>query len=153
MEFAQTGNTIIARLDRGEELFKTLETFTLEHQYKSASLTGIGALYDVELGAYDLVNKVYIRNQYPDDAELCSLTGNLSWIDGKPFFHLHGVLADQNNRCFGGHLFSAKVAVICEITMQVYHLPIERSLNEDIGLKCLDFTRCAIINKKTEPKR
>jgi predicted DNA-binding protein with PD1-like motif len=127
------------RLDRGEDLFSTLEKWAHENKLKSGHLSGIGALQDVELGAYHLDRKEYERKVFPDICELLSLEGNLSFNDGKPFFHIHAVLGDHDFKTYGGHLFKATVAVTCEVHFRVFDHDVERKPNQDIGLSLLTF--------------
>lgn len=127
------------RLDKDEDLFSTLEAWAAENNLKSGHLSGIGALKDVELGFYHLSRKEYDRKVFPHEAELLSLEGNLAFLNGKPFFHIHTVLGDENFNAYGGHLFKATVAVTCEINFRPLEIEANRELNEDIGLNLLKF--------------
>tara|TARA_B100000925_G_scaffold217149_1_gene166146 strand:- start:5339 stop:5770 length:432 start_codon:yes stop_codon:yes gene_type:complete len=127
------------RLDKDEDLFKGLEKWASENKLKSGHLSGVGALKDIELGFYHLNKKEYERKKFPNEAELLSLEGNLTSLNGKPFFHIHAVLGDEDFRAFGGHLFSAKVAVTCEINFRAFDNICERKENKDIGLNLIRF--------------
>jgi predicted DNA-binding protein with PD1-like motif len=129
------------RIDKDECLFSSLEQWAAENKIPGGHLSGIGALKDVELGFYHLEQKHYDRKMFPKEAELLSLEGNLSLLEGKPFFHIHTVLGDENFNAFGGHLFSAKVAVTCEINFRPFPVSIERTMNEGIGLNLLNFCK------------
>jgi uncharacterized protein len=141
MEAIKDGDVWFLRLDKDEDLFSTLETWAAENGMKSGHLSGIGALKNVELGFYHLRTQHYDRKEFPDEAELLSLDGNLCVLDGKPFFHIHTVLGNQSFEAFGGHLFSAKVAVTCEINFRPFQQEITRVHNEEIGLKLLSFCK------------
>ncbi len=141
MEAVKNGDVWFLRLDKDEDLFSTLEVWATENEMKSGHLSGIGALKDVELGFYHLAQKHYDRKMFPNEAELLSLDGNLCSMDGKPFFHIHTVLGNEKFEAFGGHLFSAKVAVTCEINFRPFQKDITRSPNEEIGLNLLNFCK------------
>ena len=139
MEALQSGDRWFLRLDRDEDLFTQLEAWAAKEGLKSGHLSGIGVLKDIELGFYHLSRKEYDRRPFPNEAELLSLDGNLSFLDGKPFFHIHTVLADEEYRAFGGHLFSAKVGITCEINFRPFDKEIVRLPNKEIGLNLLSF--------------
>ena len=141
MEAIKNGEAWFLRLDKGEDLFSTLEKWALNNEMKSGHLSGIGALKDVELGFYHLAEKHYDRKMFPKEAELLSLDGNLCSLDSKPFFHIHVVLGNEKFEAFGGHLFSAKVAVTCEINFRPFLENIVRTPNEEIGLNLLNFCK------------
>ena len=124
----------LLRLDKDEPLFSTLETWAQEKKLHGGYMKGIGALKDVELGFYHLDKKEYEKKVFEKEAELLSLDGNLSYKDGKPFFHIHAVLGNERFEAFGGHLFSANIAVTCEIQFIPIHEKIERKYDEEIGL-------------------
>ena len=139
MDVANQEKVHFIRVDKDEDLFSSLEKWASDHQVKSGHLSGIGALKDVELGFYHLDKKEYARKAFPKEAELLSLEGNLTYLDGKPFFHIHTVLGDEQFRAYGGHLFSAKVAVTCEINFREFDQSISRSMNSEVGLNLLKY--------------
>ena len=139
MNSANDEKNYFIRLDKDEDLFESLLKWAEEKKLKSGHLSGIGALKDVELGFYHLDKKEYDRKKFPKEAELLSLEGNLTSLNGKPFFHIHALLGDEDFRAFGGHLFSAKVAVTCEINFRVFDHICERKENKNIGLNLISF--------------
>jgi len=138
---ASYGKSHFLRIDKDEDLFESLLKWAEEKKLKSGHLSGIGALKDVELGFYHLDKKEYERKVFPKEAELLSLEGNLSFLDNKPFFHIHTVLGDEQFRAFGGHLFSAKVAVTCEINFREFDEQVIRTMNDEVALNTISFCR------------
>lgn len=133
--------THFIRIDKDEDLFLSLEKYATEHKLKSGHLSGIGALKDVELGFYHLDKKQYDRKLFPKEVELLSLEGNLTFLEGKPFFHIHAVLGDENFKAFGGHLFSAKVAVTCEVNFREFNCDVTREMNAEVALNTVSFCK------------
>ncbi len=84
MEYFKDNDRYFIRLDRGEDLFISLETFATREKLTSGHLSGIGALQDCELGFYHLHSKTYDRKMFSEEAELLSLDGNLSFLEEKP---------------------------------------------------------------------
>ena len=141
MEAVRDGDCWFLRIDKDEDLFKSLEDWAAKEGLKSGHLSGIGALKNCELGFYHLADKHYDRKLFPEEAELLSLDGNLSFLDSKPFFHIHTVLGGEDFRAYGGHLFSAVVAVTCEINFRPFNADIIRTKNDEIGLNLLSFCK------------
>lgn len=141
MDAIQNKDTWFLRLDKDEDLFSTLEKWAADNNLQSGHLSGIGALKDVELGFYHLADQHYDRKLFPNEAELLSLDGNLCILGGKPFFHIHTVLGNENFQAFGGHLFAAKIAVTCEINFRPFEAEITRTPNKEIGLNLLSFCK------------
>lgn len=134
MEYTKKDGSYLIRLMKDEDLFLTLEKFAKEEGLTAGHVSGIGALKDIELGFYHLEEKYYQKKKFSEDHELLSLSGNLSLLDGKEFFHLHTVISDDQFQCFGGHLFSAVVAVTVEIYFTPVALPLSRAHDSCIGL-------------------
>ncbi len=129
------GNIHFLVLKRGEDLAAGITAYCDENRIRSAQVTGIGAVEDVELGFYDLEARTYLRRKLQGIYELLSLTGNITRVDGKAFLHAHAVLGARDYSCMGGHLFGARVAVTGEIVMVETHLALTRAMNEEVGLK------------------
>ena len=134
-------NKLFVCLDKDEDLFSNLEALASKENWQAAHLSGIGAIKDVELGVYNLEKQAYDRKKFPQVAELLTLEGNLTFKDGKPFFHIHVVLSGKDYRCYGGHLFAAKIAVVCELNIRPFKGKITREINPAIGL-----AHCAMHN-------
>ena len=141
MDFIKDQKDYFIRIDRGEEIFATLLQLAKKEEWPCAHLSGIGAVNNIELGTYAFSDKEYKKDIIPGDRELLSLDGNMSFVDNAPFFHIHGVLADSNYKCMGGHFFSATVAVTCEIILRPYPIKIERSFSKEIGINLLNFCK------------
>lgn len=121
-------------LARGEKLVETLTASLSKNELRGATISGLGALSDVELGYYELVHQTYLRKTFTDEYELISLSGNVSLKDGAPYVHVHATLGDREFRVFGGHLFEATVAVTVEISVLPFDFAPERKLDPAIGL-------------------
>ena len=141
MQCLQDGERVFVRLDKGSDLFGSLTEVAASLKWRCAHISGIGALKDTELGFLDTTKKDYIRKVFPDDAELLSLDGNLSYLDDKPFWHIHAVLGDRNFQCFGGHLFQATVAVTAEINVRVFDQQVVRADEPSLGINQLQFCK------------
>mgnify|MGYP001174589369 FL=1 len=108
----------------------------------NGQISGIGAVKEIEMGAYDLDSKSYLRKQYPDNHELISFQGNITLKDGNPFIHAHITIGNHDLHTRGGHLFEMKVAVVGEFIIRNIESNVHREFDKNIGLAvwCLENT-------------
>jgi predicted DNA-binding protein with PD1-like motif len=138
MKSSEDKSLIVAKLDDGEDLFKSLEGLVQKHDISSGLVvSGIGMLRDFVLGYFD--GTEYQRKEFKVPCELISLQGSIS-TEGETVIHLHTSLADENNRMIGGHLFKAEVCSLNEIVIRkLNEISLRRKLDSETGLKMLDF--------------
>ena len=139
MDYIVNHESAFIRIDRNEDLFSSIYQVVEKEGWQCAHLSGIGAIKDVELGYYNTEKREYVRKIFPQEAELLSLDGNLSIKDDEPFLHIHSVLSGTDFQCFGGHLFSARIAVTCEVNVRVFDTAVFRQMNDQVGLACVNF--------------
>jgi len=137
MEHRHEGRRVVVRLDRGEEVIAGLTALCSDHGYGGASLTGIGAVEDAELGYYHLPTYSYETRRERGICEVLSMVGNVALVEGEPFVHVHVVLGRRDLSTLGGHLVSATVAVTVEVYLDVLEGPMERKLDSEVRLKLL----------------
>jgi len=132
-----SGASWLVRLDRGEEVLTTLTGLCRDRGIAAASLSGIGAVTDAELGYYDLAQFSYLTRSLEGIWELVSLTGNVALVDGEPFVHAHVSLGNRNLELLGGHLVKATVAVTVELFLNTYEPALVRSFDPEVKLNLL----------------
>ena len=59
MKYKKFENTIIARIDKGEDIVEQVKNIALKENIKLAYLTGIGAAGKVTAGVFDTKEKVF----------------------------------------------------------------------------------------------
>jgi len=138
MLYKKTNQKYIIKLTRGEKVLEELTKFCEIEGIKFGVLRAIGAVRGAELGYYDLDNKKYSYKKMDGDYEIASLTGNVAYLDNKPFIHAHVVLSDANFQCFGGHLKEAAVGAVCEVFLEPLEGKVTRKMDEEIGLNLMD---------------
>jgi predicted DNA-binding protein with PD1-like motif len=120
--------------------FSSISRYCETHDIHWATLHGIGAVEDIEIGYYDLEEREYVFRREMGPFEVASMDGNITEIDGEePVVHAHAVLSrcDQNLECIGGHLRRAVVAVTLEIVMWEVTQPLIRRYDEETGLNLI----------------
>jgi len=139
MQFKQDGNIFIIYVEQDEPIMETLTQFCKSKEIVNAQISGIGAIKDIDLGAYDLENKKYIRQFFNNLWELTSFQGNVILKENEPFIHAHITVSDQNLNVKGGHLFEAKVGAVGEFILRKIQTDGKREFDPKIGLFCMKF--------------
>ena len=141
MQYKRTGNKIVARMDKGEEILTALRDLCEREKVTLASVSAIGAINEFVVGAFDTVTKVYRSNEFRGIWEIVSLTGNVTTKDGAHYSHIHMSAADENGEVRGGHLNRAVISATCEMIVDVIEGRAERTFSDEIGLNLLDFDK------------
>ena len=125
-------------LNRGEELHTKLQEFAREHGLKGAWVQGLGGSGAMTLGYYNLTERKYEWQEFSDNLEILSLQGNLAWVDGEPFWHVHGTFGGRDFASVGGHVKEMVVGLTCELLVTPLDAPLTRVFDDETGLKLLN---------------
>lgn len=139
MDYKRFENTILARIDKGEEILEQLKVISLKENIKLASVSALGAVNDVTVGVFRTAQKKYEANNFTGDMEIVSLTGTVSTMKGEYYAHLHMSVGDVEGRVVGGHLNKAMVSATCEMVIQVVNGQVDRVFDEEVGLNTFSF--------------
>jgi len=137
MQYKQVDKDYFIYIEKNEKVMDTLIRFCKDQAITNGKISGIGAVKEIEIGAYDTIGKEYIRKQFPDVWELVSYEGNVTLKDGDPFVHGHVVLSNHDMKTIGGHLFEMTVAAVGEFFLRKFDNDAYREINEDVGLPCI----------------
>ncbi|MBI2597881.1 MAG: DNA-binding protein [Candidatus Diapherotrites archaeon] len=139
MESKKFCQTIVLRLDSGEEIVQALADFCYKKKIFAAHLSGIGSASAVTLSTYNVSKKRYFDKEFAGQLEITALVGNISLKNGKPHVHCHITIGDEKFSAFAGHLKSATVSATCEIFLTKLGEKIERKKSEKTGLWIFGF--------------
>lgn len=139
MEYRKFGNTIFARIDRGEEILDKLKEISAKENIKLAHVSALGATNDFTVGVFNVDEKKYYANSFSGNFEIVSLTGTVTTMNGEFYAHLHMSAGNDKGEVFGGHLNRARISATCEMVITVADGTVERKFNEDVGLNLFDF--------------
>lgn len=139
MDYRRFGDTLVIRMDRGEEIIQSLRLAAEKEGVRLASVEALGAVDDFTVGVFDTVEKQYHANHFTGAFEIVSLTGTVTTQDGKFYAHLHMSAGDREGKVFGGHLNSATVSATCEMVVRVLDGRVERQFDEGVGLNLFRF--------------
>lgn len=138
MRTTKTDGIYIIRIDKGEDVVKSLTEFCMQNEIQNATFTGIGAVEWLKCGYYALDEKKYYFTEYDSLVEVVSLTGNVMLKDGAPMIHVHGVFTDTTNTAFGGHVVEMRAGVVLEVVLTPLSSTISRTHDDCIGLYLMD---------------
>ena len=139
MEYKRFGDTVIARMDKGEEITQQVRKIAEAENIKLASIEALGALSDFHGGLFDVTEKKFHGNYFHGAYEMCSLTGTINTKDGEFYTHLHMCAADADARVYGGHLVDATISATCEMVIRILDGTVDRKFSEEVGLNLFKF--------------
>lgn len=139
MDYRRFGDTLVIRMDKGEEIIQSLRLAAEKEQVRLAAVEALGAVNDFTVGVFDTEEKQYHANHFSGAFEIVSLTGTVTTQDGKFYAHLHMSAGDREGKVFGGHLNSATVSATCEMVVRVLDGRVERQFDEQVGLNLFRF--------------
>lgn len=137
MESQRTRYGWALKIEPGEEIVATIQSFAKGAGLRAGAITAIGAVGETELGFFVPASKTYVRRTFEGDHEILALTGNLSELEGQPFPHCHLILAGEDFVAYGGHLFRAVVTVTCEVQIVTDPGRLLRVTRPDLGFNPL----------------
>ncbi|MEM0155006.1 MAG: DUF296 domain-containing protein [Thermoplasmataceae archaeon] len=133
MMHARENDSVILKIESGEDVFQALEKAVSTYEIGSATIQwGIGTLHDIVVGYFN--GREYEKTTYKESAEIVSFHGSIASND--PRFHIHTSFAVRDHSVHGGHLFSAVVAPLLEVEIHVLGtVKLGRKRSEGSGLK------------------
>ena len=136
-EFGLERNLLISA-DRDSDIVQFVTKLAEKRGITAAVFTAIGALKRAKLGFYDQEKHEYREIMVDSPHEISSCTGNISIKNGKPFVHVHAVLADKDGNTKAGHLFEG-IVFVAEIHLcELRGARLERKYNEATNLSLWD---------------
>ncbi|MBR3333201.1 MAG: DNA-binding protein [Clostridia bacterium] len=139
MDYRKFGNTYMLRIDVGEEIVESLKEMCAREGIRLAQVSAIGAADRASVGVYDLTEKRYHQEDLEGFMEIANLSGSVTEMNGEPYIHLHGTLADQRNILHGGHVISMRVGATCEMFVQAVDGTVTREKDEGLGINLWKF--------------
>lgn len=133
------GRFFLCGLKHDSELARSVVKFAREKRVKMAFFTVVGAVKQARLAYYDQVEHEYQKIELDRPLEIANCFGNLSLKNGKPFAHVHAVLADKAGKTYAGHLIRATVFAAELHLQELLGKKLEREYDQTTGLALWEF--------------
>jgi uncharacterized protein len=132
---ASVGPAYILKPPFGSDLLKELEEFVRAKGINLAWLSGVGAVSRATIRYYDQPKQEWIDLEFDQRMEVAGMLGNISLMNGEPIVHVHITVADEQGRCYGGHLGHNTQVFNLEILLTTLSgPPVTRKLDPQTGL-------------------
>jgi len=132
---AVAGPVHILKPPFGSDLLKELEDYVRANGINLAWLSGVGAVSRATIRYYDQPKQEWIDLEFDQRLEVAGMLGNVSLMNGEPIVHVHITLADEQGRCYGGHLGRNTLVFNLEILLTTLSgPPVTRKMDAQTGL-------------------
>ena len=139
MEYRRFGDTVLLRIDRGEEIVDKVREVAEKEHIRLAEISALGATDDFTVGVYDVESRHYDQKRFTGPHEIVSLTGTITEKDGAFYQHLHMSAGNKDCAVVGGHLNRAVVSATCEMVIRILDGTVDRSTDPLIGINLIRF--------------
>ena len=138
MEHRKYNDTYYIRVDKNEEIIKSIIDVCRKEGINSAVFSGIGGCKEAEIQTFIPESGTFETETLTGMLELVSLNGNIITDDeGKYFHHTHAMLTYKNgdeHKVSGGHIKSITVLYTAEIELRpVIGGTIKRKFDPETG--------------------
>lgn len=139
MEYKRFGDTLVVRMDPGEEILEQVKAVAQKERIALASIQALGAVKEFTAGVFDLEKKQFLPRDYTGTFEIVSLTGTIDSMGGDFYCHLHMSAADKTGLVVGGHLNRAVISATGELVVTQIQGRVDRRRDPDVGLNLFQF--------------
>ena len=139
MDYRRFQDTLIVRMDKGEEILEQLKAVAEKENIRLAEISALGAVNDFTVGVFKTDEKKYYANSFQGSFEIVSLTGTVSTMGGAYYAHLHMSAGNDKGEVFGGHLNRAVISATCEMVVRVIDGSVDRAFSDEVGLNLFKF--------------
>lgn len=134
MDYRDDGETIVCRLDPGEEVLNALADLRSDADIDGGFFTGIGAVDRVTLGHYDVDEQEYTEETFEGEYEVTAFSGNI----GPDKIHGHIQVSEQDFSTMGGHCSAARVSGTFEVIVHRSGTTLTHRPDDRTGLDVFD---------------
>ena len=140
MEYRRFGDSVVLRIQKGEEILETIKEVCAREQIALAEVSGIGAVNDVTLGVFNSEKFEYESQRFTGDMEIASCTGSVTQMNGEIYLHLHMVVGNVTKSIVHtGHLNQARISLTGEFILRVIDGQVGREYSPEVGLNLFKF--------------
>lgn len=132
---ASVGPAYILKPPYGSDLLSELGEFVRDNGITLAWFSGLGAVSRATIRYYNQPQQEWVDLEFDQRMEVAGLLGNVSLMNGIPSVHAHITVADEQGRCYGGHLGQNTLVFNMEILLTALSgPPVARKIDPQTGL-------------------
>jgi predicted DNA-binding protein with PD1-like motif len=137
VEKKRQGDLLIIRFSDGEDLLAGMKKALRQENVESGViLGGVGMVKQAALSFYKGQGQ-YETAPVGEEAELCSINGNISTMGEELVVHVHAVVGKKGGAALAGHFSSGKVNMTAEVAVLAVPQRLTRKLDPETGLRTL----------------
>ncbi len=138
-KYRQT-ETHVLRLTHGEDLIEQLTAYANREEIDAAQVSVVGAVQAATLGFYHQGEQEYEQHTVDREMELLQASGNVSYLEGERFVHLHATFSDEEEELYAGHVFEGTPVFAGEAFLhELDGPPLKRYDDDPTGLTLWEF--------------
>jgi len=131
--------THVLRLEKGRDLLEQLTDYCNREAIDAGQVTALGAVTEAMLAFYDQDEEFYGETHIDREMEMIQATGNVSYLEGERFVHMHATFTDEDGELHAGHLVEGNIVFAGEATIQEFEGPdLIRADDPETGLTLWD---------------
>ncbi len=139
MDYRKFDDKYLIRLDPDDEILASVTAFAKKENIETGTFTGLGACKVLELGVYDVAEKVFHGETYTGAWEVNTMFGTVTQMNGEPHLHVHLSASTLGGKTVGGHLKKGVISGTAEIMFTPLAGKAGRAVNPLTGLNDIDF--------------
>lgn len=112
------GKRVSKRIPSGQELIASITALCDAFDIAEGSFSVLGSVVSATIGVYDPSQEVYVTHVEKEATELLFCQGTVSRAEPGSRVTAKIILADQEGRLTGGHLFEKTIVYDAQIEMQ-----------------------------------
>lgn len=126
---------------KGDHVISGLTEWAEREKIVGGHLTAIGALSSAHLAWFDRKLRAYRDIIVDQQSECLGFTGDIGLVDGKPAFHVHGVVGLPDGSVKGGHVVEAVTWPTMEVFVTTTAQPLDKQKDDETGLDLFQLDR------------
>ncbi|MFB6347126.1 MAG: PPC domain-containing DNA-binding protein [bacterium] len=131
--------THVLRLEKDRDLLGQLTDYCNEKEIDAAQISALGAVTEAAIAFYDQDEEFYGETTIDREMEMIQATGNVSYLEGERFVHMHATFVDEDDNTHAGHLVEGNNVFAGEATIQELEGPqLIRKDDPETGLTLWD---------------
>lgn len=128
----------VIRIDKGEEVFSSINDFCKWEDVRLGSMTGLGIASKIVVKVYNIDTKSYVNKEFNGSLEINNLIANITKLGDDNVINAHVNFSGTDFASYGGKLVECIIGVTCEIFITVINGEVNRTYNDEFELNLIN---------------